>query len=128
MNVSGIRPLIGYYRNQNAYQIAETEDVSEDLVSQSAAKKPETESVSSESDRELKQDFNASDLADQYDSRKSYDLKGKDSDIRSLDVEEAISNMQKDSIIKQYQYFVGDQPELIKSGNSSRDSLQNFDL
>ena len=128
MNVSGIRPLIGYYRNQNAYQIAETEDVSDDLVSQSAAKKPETESVSSESDRELKQDFNASDLADQYDSRKNYDLKGKDSDIRSLDVEEAISNMQKDSIIKQYQYFVVDQPELIKSGNSSRDSLQNFDL
>ncbi len=32
---------------------------------------------------------------------------GKDSDIFSLDVEDAISDMQKDDVLKQYQYFVG---------------------
>lgn len=32
---------------------------------------------------------------------------GKDSDIYSLDVENAISDMQKDTILKQYQFFVG---------------------
>jgi len=32
---------------------------------------------------------------------------GRDSDIRSLDVEKAISDMRKDQILQQYQYFVG---------------------
>lgn len=32
---------------------------------------------------------------------------GRDSDIRSLDVEKAISDMSKDQILQQYQYFVG---------------------
>ena len=36
-----------------------------------------------------------------------YGYIGKDSDIYSLDVENAISDMQKDNILKQYQFFVG---------------------
>ena len=32
---------------------------------------------------------------------------GRDSDIRSLDVEKAISDMRKGQILQQYQYFVG---------------------
>ncbi|MCQ2526895.1 MAG: hypothetical protein MJ130_09030 [Lachnospiraceae bacterium] len=40
---------------------------------------------------------------------------GKDSDIFSLDVENAISDMQKDDVLKQYQYFVGN----IGGGNNA---------
>ena len=40
---------------------------------------------------------------------------GKDSDIFSLDVEDAISDMQKDDVLKQYQYFVGN----MGGGNSA---------
>lgn len=36
-----------------------------------------------------------------------YGYIGKDSDIYSLDVENAISDMQKDNVLKQYQFFVG---------------------
>ena len=36
-----------------------------------------------------------------------YGYIGKDSDIYSLDVETAISDMQKDNVLKQYQFFVG---------------------
>ena len=32
---------------------------------------------------------------------------GRDRDIHSLDVEKAISDMRKDQILQQYQYFVG---------------------
>lgn len=32
---------------------------------------------------------------------------GRDSDIHSLDVEKAISDMRKDQLLRQYQYFVG---------------------
>lgn len=39
---------------------------------------------------------------------KGFDMKGRDSDIGSLDMEKAVSDMQKDQALMQYQYFVGD--------------------
>lgn len=37
---------------------------------------------------------------------------GKDSDILSLDMQKAISDMKKDSILEEYQYFVGSSQEM----------------
>ena len=37
-----------------------------------------------------------------------FEMKGRDSDIASLDIEKAVSDMQKDQALMQYQYFVGD--------------------
>ena len=37
-----------------------------------------------------------------------FEMKGRDSDILSLDMEKAVSDMQKDQALMQYQYFVGD--------------------
>ncbi|MBO4889914.1 MAG: hypothetical protein J5574_02875 [Lachnospiraceae bacterium] len=39
---------------------------------------------------------------------KSFEMKGRDSDIETLDMEKAVSDMQKDQALMQYQYFVGD--------------------
>lgn len=39
---------------------------------------------------------------------KVFEMKGRDSDINSLDIEKAVSDMQKDQALMQYQYFVGD--------------------
>ncbi|MCR5687505.1 MAG: hypothetical protein K6G58_05745 [Lachnospiraceae bacterium] len=38
----------------------------------------------------------------------SFEMKGRDSDINSLDIEKAVSDMQKDEALMQYQFFVGD--------------------
>ena len=37
-----------------------------------------------------------------------FEMKGRDSDLASLDMEKAVSDMQKDQALMQYQYFVGD--------------------
>ncbi len=37
-----------------------------------------------------------------------FEMKGRDSDLESLDMEKAVSDMQKDQALMQYQYFVGD--------------------
>ncbi len=37
-----------------------------------------------------------------------FEMKGRESDIESLDMQKAISDMQKDQALMQYQYFVGD--------------------
>lgn len=39
---------------------------------------------------------------------KAFEMKGKDSDINSLDIDKAVSDMQKDQVLMQYQYFVGE--------------------
>ena len=38
----------------------------------------------------------------------SFEMKGRQSDIAALDIEKAVSDMQKDQALMQYQYFVGD--------------------
>ena len=38
----------------------------------------------------------------------SFEMKGRQSDISALDIEKAVSDMQKDQALMQYQYFVGD--------------------
>ena len=38
----------------------------------------------------------------------AFEMKGRQSDIDSLDMEKAVSDMQKDQALMQYQYFVGE--------------------
>lgn len=37
-----------------------------------------------------------------------FEMKGRDSDLADLDMEKAVSDMQKDQALMQYQYFVGE--------------------
>jgi len=39
---------------------------------------------------------------------KPFEMKGSKSDLESLDIQKAVSDMQKDQALMQYQYFVGD--------------------
>ncbi len=54
-------------------------------------------------------------------------MKGADSDIRTLDVEKAISAMQKDTALQQYQYFVGNRVTETAQTNVNR-AVQNFEI
>lgn len=49
------------------------------------------------------------DISLEFNPNAEFDFAGRDSSIADLDVEKAISDMKKDSILEQYQYFVGDQ-------------------
>lgn len=40
-------------------------------------------------------------------SSDSFEMKGRDSEIASLDMDKAVSDMQKDQALMQYQFFVG---------------------
>ena len=61
-----------------------------------------------ESERDNKPGHGATEYAKQYQPDAEYDLKGIASDITSLDVEKAISDMKKDQVLQQYQFFVGE--------------------
>ena len=47
------------------------------------------------------------DISVTFNKQDDFGYIGRDSDIHSLDVEKALSDMRKDQILQQYQYFVG---------------------
>lgn len=47
------------------------------------------------------------DISITFNKQEAFGYLGQDSDIHSLDVERAISDMKKDQVLQQYQYFVG---------------------
>lgn len=102
MNISGMRPYAGFYE-YNSIKAAElrTQQIA-------AAQMPASGDAHSENQAQEKpkQNFDALDFAQQYQPDATYDLKGKDSDLESLDVQKAISDMEKDQVLQQYQYFV----------------------
>ena len=114
MNISGIRPVDGFY-NYNSIMnssISPVGDANLDEIRNPKQIEKEADSKTSITQEEIdkareKQTFGAYDYANQYDPTATYSLKGKDSELKNLDVEKAISDMQKDQAIHQYQYFVG---------------------
>ncbi|MCQ2494058.1 MAG: hypothetical protein MJ104_05600 [Lachnospiraceae bacterium] len=120
----GINSINDYSSILNNYRVPTIPVVSvEDVAKQDAqrieAEKQMPASASSLEDVSLPKarQNNAAleDIALTFNKGDDFGYIGKDSDIFSLDVENAISDMQKDDVLKQYQYFVGN----IGGGSSS---------
>ena len=92
MNISGIRTGAGFY-DYNSIKINEVRSQQIQVEQIPAAQK---------------EDYGVADFNSKYQPDASYDLKGVDSDISKLDVEKALSDLKKDQVLQQYQFFVGD--------------------
>lgn len=108
MNISGIRANAGFYD----YSIVKNNEIRSQQIMEAKASfgtAPVTndESTSENTGYEREQNFTSLDYAKQYQPDMTYEMKGADSDLASLDVEAAISTMQQDQVIQQYQFFVG---------------------
>lgn len=60
-----------------------------------------------------RQDAPLEDISITFNKESDFGYIGKDKDIRSLDMEKAIDDMQKDKVLQQYQYFVGSSRNLM---------------
>lgn len=110
MNISGIRPYSGFYDYNSIQNVGSAASVNNTQKAEEQSQpqqKTAGTAVAAQRDTSA-QTFNAADYAMQYQPEASYDLKGVESDIRSLDVEQAISDLQKDQVLQQYQFFVGE--------------------
>lgn len=59
-------------------------------------------------DESPKSDERVQKIAESLKGIQDFELIGRDASLDSLDTKQAISDMKKDSILQQYQYFVGD--------------------
>ena len=98
MNISGIRPSEGFY-SYNSIRLNELRN-SQIMSSKQAV----DDTASQQAPADDTADYEA---ANTYDSNASYELKGADSDISTLDVAKAVSDLDKDKVLQQYQRFVG---------------------
>lgn len=117
MNISGIRPSAGFY-DYNTIKSEElsAEQTQKTLTAQQSDAEQETVMNVEAS---AKPDTGAMDYANRYQPDASYDLKGADSELMSLDVEKAISDMKRDQVLQQYQFFIGESQaeQLLESRN-----------
>ena len=108
MNISGIRPSASFY-SYNSIKINELRNQQIAAAKEAASvKEPEVEEENIVASPAPQQNFTSYDFAQQYNPDESYELKGVDSDVRKLDVQKAVSELDKDQVLRQYQYFVGD--------------------
>ncbi len=116
MNVSGIRPYAGFYQynsikiNELRAQQVEAETPVQEVPAVDPAVEEQKRQEEQAAARE-KQTFDSYAFAQQYKPDETYELKGVDSEISKLDAEKAVSDLDKDQMLMQYQYFVGTKPE-----------------
>jgi len=108
MNISGIRTYAGFYDYNTikqseirSRQIQEAKSGMEKEVPFSAEEQKAEEPVLASA-----RDNGAKEFTEKYQPEAVYEMKGEDSDIAKLDVEKAISDMKKDEILMEYQFFV----------------------
>lgn len=117
MNISGIRPSAGFYD----YNTIKSEELSAEQTQKTlTAQQSDTEQEAVMNvETSAKPDTGAMDYANRYQPDVTYDLKGADSELMSLDVEKAISDMKRDQVLQQYQFFIGESQaeQLLESRN-----------
>jgi len=108
MNISGIRTYAGFYdyntikqSEMRSRQIQEAKVAVEQEVSVA-----EETPVIGEAVVVSGTDNGAGDYAKQYEPDTVYEMKGAESDIFKLDMEKIISDMKKDEVLLEYQFFV----------------------
>lgn len=62
-----------------------------------------------------RQNLSLEDISLSLNEPSGFEMKGRNSDIELLDMEKAVSDMQKDQALMQYQYFVGDSNPFMSS-------------
>ena len=119
----GIQLLSGFGNMQSYYRTSEIPAVSvEEIKKSQQAQTPEKEAQAlpySSQEIQPVQDTRSrvADLENislTFNKEESYDYIGSESGLANLNVQKAVSDMRKDSVLQEYQYFVGSAQNLLK--------------
>lgn len=112
----GISDYSSYFQNYRIPNIPEIKPVQQHEQLQQEPVNNQEKMVITEQEPVRNQAGKIADLENislKFNTGEDYGYIGKDSDIEQLDIQKAISDMQKDSILQQYQYFVGSSQNLM---------------
>ncbi len=117
----GIQIWSGYNQMQSFYKVNEIPVVSSEEIKkqQSQASQPPVPAAvreqvpAAEDSRSKNADLENISLT--FNKEDSFEYLGSESGLASLDMQKAISDMKKDSILQEYQYFVGSSQNLLST-------------
>lgn len=98
----------------------------EEAVPDAASAREGLPAVMSEQNGALRRDTALEDIFITFNRQEGFGYIGRDSDIRSLDVEKAIGDMKKDQVLHQYQYFVGSSRNLYGAEDIDGTAVQKL--
>ena len=124
MNVSGVSPTAGIY-SYNSIRLNELRNQQIMASKEAHMQQPEEPELMIDESVQLEQTYTSYDYAQEYRAGETYELKGEDSDINKLDVAKAVSDLDKDQILQQYQYFVGEASYAAAKENAAEMPLRS---
>lgn len=124
MNVSGVSPTAGIY-SYNSIRLNELRNQQIIASKEAHMQQPEEPELKIDESVQLEQTYTSYDYAQEYRAGETYELKGEDSDINTLDVAKAVSDLDKDQILQQYQYFVGEASYAAAKENAAEMPLRS---
>ena len=110
MNISGIGSYSGNYNSIKINSLINQQASKADSGAQTQAVRSEDSALRQQEQQRIRanQNFNSADYAKQYTPGKSYEMKGANSDIASLDASKGVTGSQKSQIMQQYRLFMGE--------------------
>lgn len=128
MTIGGYSDISFLYRPYDAYRIPtadtqKSETLGQDITSKQQAVVPEAPVVKAEEATVPVERKNTAleDVSLTFLKDDTYDMIGSESDLNKLDMQKAISDMQKDKILQDYNYFVGS--SVMQQRNISEDGV-----
>ena len=110
MNISGIGSYSGNYNSIKINSLINQQASKADSGAQTQAVRSEDSALRQQEQQRIRanQNFNSADYAKQFTPGKTYEMKGADSDLASLDASRSTTDSQKSQIMQQYQLFMGE--------------------
>lgn len=71
---------------------------------------------------------NLEDVSLTFNKEDTFEYIGSDSDIDNLDIQQAVSDMKKDQVLQEYQFFVGSNMDQVLNDSSDGRVLQKLDF
>lgn len=128
MTIGGFSDISFLYRPYDAYRIStadtqKSETLGQNITSKQQAVVPEAPVAKAEEATVPVERKNTAleDVSLTFLKDDTYDMIGSESDLNKLDMQKAISDMQKDKILQDYNYFVGS--SVMQQRNISEDGV-----
>ena len=128
MTIGGFSDISFLYRPYDAYRIPtadtqKSETLGQNITSKQQAVVPEAPVAKAEEATVPVERKNTAleDVSLTFLNDATYDMIGSESDLNKLDMQKAISDMQKDKILQDYNYFVGS--SVMQQRNISEDGV-----
>lgn len=134
MNISGLRPFeaLDHFKVDNEVIAKAQSDRISRMVMPEGKITPRNKSVevSVQTEKPISQKLTASDYAGKFNPTSSFEMKGSDSDIHKLDESKEKKFDSKDSVLLQYQFYVGPKNSVEEEMQSTQNAkqLENFEF